>query len=555
MDNYGGNYGLNLGNFEQYGWNITIVGATETVAPCANALNFYASPSMTVDMLIGDVTDVAAYDVLAILPASYYADAVRDEAVLNLIASAAEAGLVIYAPCGGVRLPAAAGILEGVHITGDSVYRNEYEEAGAVYVGEPSPPVIDDIIVTGVRGLYYNRRNSEAVAVALEMVRDGAPGEAIPVDTHSDAAVLDGALWARTIGGANADGGRAIQATDDGGFVIAGYTASFGAGNTDAYLIKTDAEGNVLWSAAYGGPGWEVARSVAQTGDGGYILAGYTTSFDGGSRDAYLVRTDAEGNMVWSTSFGGPGIDTAQAVMGTEDGGFVFAGTTDSFGAGETDIYLIRTDAEGNELWSETFGGVGPETGTALATTQDGGFVIGGATGSASRNSDVYLVKVDADGNEVWTRSLGDLTNYDWGNAIRATRDGGFIIVGEENHFSVGALMEVQVIKTDADGNELWRQIFSSNGYYDYANGVYETDDGGYVIAGSAAAYSENEEMVSVIRIDAEGNLVASQTFGGPGAYWGGALCAAPDGGYVIAGHTDAYGAGSYDVWMVRVSE
>ncbi|MBN1178284.1 MAG: hypothetical protein JXD18_03675, partial [Anaerolineae bacterium] len=160
-------------------------------------------------------------------------------------------------------------------------------------------------------------------------------------------------------------------------------------------------------------------------------------------------------------------------------------------------------------------------------------------------------------GNVVWERVLGDLTSYDWGNAVRETRDGGFIIVGEENHFSAGMLMDVQAIKTDAEGNEVWSQTYVAidNGYYDYANAVYETDDGGYVIAGASAAFLGGAEVASLLQIDGEGHLIAARTFGGPDAYWGSALCAAPDGGYVLVGHTNAYGAGSYDVWMFKVSE
>jgi hypothetical protein len=173
----------------------------------------------------------------------------------------------------------------------------------------------------------------------------------------------EGPMWRfatfapRTFGGAFNDYAFSVQQTSDGVFIIAGETGSFGAGADDVYLIKTDAGGNQTWFRTFGGAfgGW--AQSVQQTSDGGFIIAGGTYSFGAGENDVYLIKTDAGGNQTWERTFGGASYDWAESVQQTSDGGFIIAGMTGSFGAGEGDVYLIKTDAGGNQTWERTFGG------------------------------------------------------------------------------------------------------------------------------------------------------------------------------------------------------
>lgn len=154
--------------------------------------------------------------------------------------------------------------------------------------------------------------------------------------------------WDRTFDGSGDDWASSVRQTSDGGYVLAGSTNSFGAGGDDFWLVKTDAQGNKEWSRTFGGSSSDLAYSVQQTSDSGYILAGYTWSFGAGSKDFWLVKTDVAGNKEWDRTFGGLVSDRAYSVQQTADGGYILAGGTGSFGAGCCDFWLVKV-APGHE--------------------------------------------------------------------------------------------------------------------------------------------------------------------------------------------------------------
>jgi hypothetical protein len=208
-----------------------------------------------------------------------------------------------------------------------------------------------------------------------------------------------------TFGGANLDEGRSVQQTFDSfgnptGYIITGGTFSFGAGSVDVYLVKTDSLGVEEWSRTFGGANPDGGYSVKQTFDGGFIITGSTGSFGSGGYDVYLVKTDENGNEEWSQTLGGANNDYGSSVQQTSDGGFIITGFTDSFGAGSLDVYLVKTDEDGNEEWSQTFGGAEWDEGYSVQQTSDGGYILTGITESFGAGSrDVYLIKTDQNGN------------------------------------------------------------------------------------------------------------------------------------------------------------
>jgi len=259
-------------------------------------------------------------------------------------------------------------------------------------------------------------------------------------------------LWTKTYGGKSWDEGWAVQQTTDGGYIVAGYTLSFGAGNYDVYLIKTDANGDMLWTKTYGGRKEDYGRAVQQTTDGGYIVAGYTRSFGAGWKDVYSIKTDANGNILWTKTYGGVNNDHGYAVEQTADGGYIVAGETYSFAAGKADVYLIKIDVNGNTLWTKTYGGADIDIGYAVQQTTDGGYIVAGETSSFGAGwKDMYLIKTDANGNIRWTKTYGG-SAVDEVYAVQQTTDGRYIVVGETYNFGAGGA-DVYLIKTDANGH------------------------------------------------------------------------------------------------------
>ena len=356
-------------------------------------------------------------------------------------------------------------------------------------------------------------------------------------------------LWTKTFGGAGNDNGRSVKQTMDGGYIIVGYTDYEGFGSTDMYLIKSDQNGDTLWTQTFGGSDDDYGCSVQQTTDGGYIITGYTSSYGVDYYDVCLIKTDANGNETWNQTFGGSDYDYGYSVQQTTDGGYIIVGHTGIYI--NYDVYLIKTDANGNESWSQTFGGNVNEYGYSVQQTTDSGYIITGFTESFGVGGDVYLIKTDADGNETWSQTFGG-SDYDGGWCVQQTTEGGYIITGVTYSFGAGEF-DVYLIKTDTVGNEIWSQTFGGS-YYDHGFSVQQTNDGGYIIAGSiqyfVAGYSRD---VYLIKTDANGNESWTQTFGENSNDEGWSVQQTTDGGYILAGYTCSYSNGDSDVWLIRL--
>jgi len=358
-------------------------------------------------------------------------------------------------------------------------------------------------------------------------------------------------LWTRTYGGTGSDFAYSVKQTTDGGYIVAGGTLSFGAGDWDCYLVKTDASGDTVWTRSYGGYSADEARSVQQTVDGGYIITGYSASFGGGSYDVYLVRTDAEGDTLWTRTYGGQGTDWGLSVEQTTDGGFIVAGVAEvSFGAVDGDFCLIKTDAMGDTLWTRTFGGANWDQAQCVQQTADGGYIVAGYTASfGAGTSDFYLVKTDGSGNQLWMRTYGG-NNSEGAFSVQQTADGGYILAGSTNSFGWEDL-DFYLVKTDGSGNQLWMRTCGTMND-DQAESVDQTVDGGYILAGLTNASSESDGDFGLVKYNGSGDWLWSRTYGGENWEEASSVQQTADGGYIVAGYTQSFGVGYPDFYLVK---
>ncbi len=309
-------------------------------------------------------------------------------------------------------------------------------------------------------------------------------------------------LWEKTYGGMYEDYPVSGQQTSDGGFIVVGMTSSFGAGGWDAYIVKLDSNGNKVWEKTFGGKFDDGAVSIQQTSDAGYIVAGYTQSFGAGGQDFYVLRLDSNGNVVWERTYGGNDSDRAYFIVQTQDG-YLLVGSTKSFGSGGMDALVLKIDSNGNKLWEKTFGGTNDDLIGQLVCTHDGGYVLVGWTKSfGAGGSDVYIVKLDRDGSREWERTYGGVRD-DQAWSVQQTNEGGYIVAGWTKSF--GTSMDAYVLKLDANGNKVWEKTFGGN-KDDLVYSVEQTKDGGYVFAGWTQSFGAGQTDVYIIKTDADGN-------------------------------------------------
>lgn len=400
-------------------------------------------------------------------------------------------------------------------------------------------------------------------------------------------------LWQKSFGGTTLDEARCIRQTFDGGYIVAGCSFSNDGDvtghhgnnqNGDAWITRLDSNGNLLWQQSYGGSSGDGVFEIEQTRDSGFIMVGSTTSSDGdlshlaaqgnsGYPDIWVVKIDAVGLIQWQQIWNNGSVEQGYSMQQTGDGGYIVCGTiysnADSI-RGFYDYGLMKLDDTGGIQWKKVYGGHNCENAASVRQTNDGGYILAGASNSndgdvtvTTDNYDYWILKLDSVGAIQWQQALG--TGNDEGDCfnskiaqIRQCRDSGFILSGY-------SYMDYYVARTNRVGSEEWHRILGSTGI-DCAQSIEQTTDGGYILAGYAGmgngdvpnSYHDKSDYW-IVKLDSSGLIEASQCLGGSQADLAYSVQQSRDGGYIVAGSsgsTDGDVTGNHgdvDFWVVKL--
>jgi len=357
-------------------------------------------------------------------------------------------------------------------------------------------------------------------------------------------------LWSRTFGGIAGDECFSVIQTSDRGYLLGGKTRSFGDSPPNMWVVKTDDRGDSLWSRVFGGGSEDKCYSVVQADNGGFVLTGSTESYGSGRIDMWLVKTDADGDSLWSRTYGGTGLDWCSSAIKTADGGYALFGTSDCDTTGAIDMWLVKTNADGDSLWSQTYGGENQEYGRSIIQTSDGGFLLGGETRSFGAESwDMYVVKTDADGEPLWSRRFGG-ESMDKCDAVIEDVNGEFALAGFTHSFGAGRA-DFWLIKTDTEGDSLWSRTYGGE-ESDISRSAIQSFSNGFIITGFTSSFGSGDWDMWLLRTDSGGDSLWSMTFGGNENEVCYDVIRNIDGGYTLAGYTKSIGSGYSDMWLVK---
>ncbi|VVB60598.1 Uncharacterised protein [uncultured archaeon] len=362
--------------------------------------------------------------------------------------------------------------------------------------------------------------------------------------------------WMKTFGGTGDDYGYTVQQTTDGGYIIVGETDSFGVGNVDIWVIKTDGDGNKVWDKTLGGVNSDYDPNIKQTNDNGFIITAKTYSFGAGENDIWVIKLDENGTEQWNKTYGKYFVDYNGECQQTTDGGYIIVGTTSRNEPLIFDLWLIKIDGQGNQQWNRTFKTASDSFDFGLSVQQmsDGGYIIGGSYISYGTNTsyDIWLIKTDAQGNEQWNRTYRDNSSWKGTRSIEPTSDGGYIVLANRGYYE-SKQVDFFLMKINQYGDEQWNRTYGGL-LDDYCSEAYQTSDGGYIIIGYTMSYGAGEADVWMIKTDTDGNEQWNRTYGGKYNDAGHSIDLTSDGGYIITGIKGSYVKDNptCDVWLIK---
>jgi hypothetical protein len=410
--------------------------------------------------------------------------------------------------------------------------------------------------------------------------------------------------WQRSFGGTNGDIASAIRQTSDGGFIIGGYSWSSASenktstnfGDADYWLLRLDRNGDKLWDFSFGGDAQDILTDVQPTGEGGFVLAGFSlspqsgnkTSPGFGQRDYWLIRVNAAGHKLWEKSYGTTNSETLRSVQVLTDGGFVLSGDV-SYPRAPADWWILRTDANGNLIWERTLGGSNLDQVPIVRVMPNGDFCVGGFSASpvgGDRTASIYaqdywLVRLDKNGNKLWDKTYGGNSD-DYLFSLALTAEGGLLLGGSSSSTTDSnktspffgqnlGMGDFWVVLVDGSGNKLWEKSFGGSSS-DILGQVLQTPDGGFIVGGGSASPPSGNKTSQlyggvydgdtwVVRLDRDGNKLWEQSYGGTEPDWLENFALTSDGGIILAnvsrspadGTKTSPAFGLLDIWILKL--
>jgi len=335
----------------------------------------------------------------------------------------------------------------------------------------------------------------------------------------------------------NQDGADVLP-TSDGGYLIAGSTEDNILNDLDVKILKTGALGDTLWSKKYGGSRPEYATCMLATNDNNYFIVGGSQSFGGGDMDIYLLKINPAGDTLWTKTYGGNGNEDGNEITATADGNYVIVGGSNSVNFSNNDIQLTKIDPAGNVLWMKYYGGPDYESARSVKLCQDGGFIISGKTASTySSVATLFVVKTNINGDTLWTKKYGGPNSYE-GKSILANNDGTYTIALDDSSGSRDS--DVRIMNLNSTGAVIWNHVYGGL-KKDITKMIQPTTDGGYIVACISRSFGWISPDFWILKLNALGDTTWTRHYGGPGHEHCYAVRQTSDGGYIAVGHTKSY--------------
>jgi regulation of enolase protein 1 (concanavalin A-like superfamily) len=351
--------------------------------------------------------------------------------------------------------------------------------------------------------------------------------------------------------------GWGITQTHDGGFIITGRKEIRSSKSYDMITIRTDENGFGIWENTFGGSGNEEGYSVVQVQDGNILSVGYSSSY-GNGQEVFVVKTDLSGHKLWQKTYGGSNRDVGHKVITTNDGNILIIGQTNSPGIayGNDDVWLLKIDLDGNEIWNKSYGHQKHEVGYDIVELEEGGFLIVGYRDFYDQaGKDILIIEIDNNGNEIWEKTIGVDGKYDEkAYSISKSKNYGYLITASTNAKKKDRF-DPQVINIDFDGNIIWNKTYNGSGLQHTRWVGCSTNDGGIAILGTTNYYQKpgSNEDAYIINIDKNGDKFSDYAVQGGKNDWGWALIETFSNELVLVGSTKSFGAGLYDILLAKI--